>query len=107
MRFLLQAVLAALAAWWPKIQPGGEQTAFLSHSYIKTIFLPRQTRDKHREAQLKKTAFLAGMMQRIPWGEIEKRASGFIQLKRLFHSHTFMKTINCQDRLGTNNRKEA
>jgi hypothetical protein len=77
------------------------------HSYIKTIFLPRQTRDKHREAQLKKTAFLAGMMQRIPWGEIEKRASGFIQLKRLFHSHTFMKTINCQDRLGTNNRKEA
>ena len=60
MRFLLQAVLAALAAWWPKIQPGGEQTAFLSHSYIKTIFLPRQARDKHRESSQKQVALFAG-----------------------------------------------
>ena len=31
----------------------GEKTVFLSHSYIKMIFLPRQARDKHRE-KLKK-----------------------------------------------------
>jgi hypothetical protein len=61
MRFLLHAVLAALAAWWPKIQPGGEQTAFLSHLYIKTIFLPRQTRDKHRENS-KRDRFLIGLI---------------------------------------------
>jgi hypothetical protein len=27
----------------------GEKTVFLSHLYIKAIFLPRQARDKHRE----------------------------------------------------------
>jgi hypothetical protein len=27
----------------------GEKTVFLSHLYIKVIFLPRQARDKHRE----------------------------------------------------------
>jgi hypothetical protein len=27
----------------------GEKTGFLSHLYIKIIFLPRQARDKHRE----------------------------------------------------------
>ena len=26
------------------------KTAFLSHVYIKTIILPRQARDKHRES---------------------------------------------------------
>ena len=27
------------------------KTAFLSHLYVKTIILPRQARDKHRETQ--------------------------------------------------------
>jgi hypothetical protein len=31
-----------------------EKTAFLSHSYIKPIILPRQARDKHRESTQKK-----------------------------------------------------
>ena len=29
----------------------GKKTDFLSHLYIKVIFLPRQARDKHREKQ--------------------------------------------------------
>eukprot|EP01046_Picozoa_sp_COSAG06_P022152 COSAG06_NODE_1700_length_8675_cov_3.485774_3_plen_121_part_00 len=33
------------------------KTVSLSHSYIKTIFLPRQARDKHRENS-KETVFL-------------------------------------------------
>jgi hypothetical protein len=33
------------------------KTAFLSHLYIKTIILPRQARDKHRENS-KKAAVL-------------------------------------------------
>ena len=36
------------------------QKAFLSHLYIKTIILPRQVRDKHREnTQIKMDPFLA------------------------------------------------
>jgi hypothetical protein len=34
----------------------GEKTVFLSHLYIKTMILPRQARDKHRENS-KKRAF--------------------------------------------------
>jgi hypothetical protein len=33
----------------------GEKTALFSHFYIKTIFLPRQARDNHRESTPKKT----------------------------------------------------
>jgi hypothetical protein len=32
----------------------GKKTVFLSHLYFKTIILPRQARDKHRETALKK-----------------------------------------------------
>jgi hypothetical protein len=35
------------------------KTAFLSHFYIKTIILPRQARDKHRESTQKKMPFFA------------------------------------------------
>jgi hypothetical protein len=31
----------------------GEKTVFLSHFYIKTMILPRQARDKHRENSTK------------------------------------------------------
>ena len=31
------------------LEPPGKKTGFLSHLYIKVIFLPRQARDKHRE----------------------------------------------------------
>jgi hypothetical protein len=34
------------ASWW---RSSGKKTVFWSHLYIKTIFLPRQARDKHRE----------------------------------------------------------
>jgi hypothetical protein len=37
----------------------GEKTGSFGHLYIKTIFLPRQARDKHRENQ-KRDRFLAG-----------------------------------------------
>jgi hypothetical protein len=37
----------------------GKKTGFLSHLYIKVIFLPRQARDKHRENS-KNTRFLEG-----------------------------------------------
>jgi hypothetical protein len=37
----------------------GEKTGFLSHLYIKVIFLPRQARDKHRENS-KKARFVEG-----------------------------------------------
>ena len=35
------------------------KTAFLCHLYIKTIILPRQARDKHRESS-KRARFVAG-----------------------------------------------
>ena len=35
------------------------ETVYLSHSYIKTIFLPRQARDEHRENS-KTDRFLSG-----------------------------------------------
>jgi hypothetical protein len=31
----------------------GKKTGFLSHLYLKVIFLPRQARDKHRKTQKK------------------------------------------------------
>ena len=37
----------------------GKKTGFLSHLYVKVIFLPRQARDKHRENS-KKARFLEG-----------------------------------------------
>eukprot|EP01046_Picozoa_sp_COSAG06_P017405 COSAG06_NODE_1181_length_10363_cov_10.391563_9_plen_79_part_00 len=36
---------------------------FLSHSYIKTIFLPRQVRDKHKESRKLRSCFLVGMTE--------------------------------------------
>jgi hypothetical protein len=38
------------------------KTAFLSHLYIKTIILPRQARDKHRESTQKKMPFFAPLV---------------------------------------------
>eukprot|EP01046_Picozoa_sp_COSAG06_P015490 COSAG06_NODE_995_length_11158_cov_10.796184_7_plen_88_part_00 len=38
----------------------GENTGCLRHLYIKTIFLPRQTRDKQRKALKKSPFFLVG-----------------------------------------------
>jgi hypothetical protein len=38
----------------------GKKTGFLSHLYIKAIFLPRQTRDKHRESTPKIDRFVEG-----------------------------------------------
>ena len=39
-------------------RPGEKNAFFLSHLCIKTIFLPRQARDKHRESTQKQTFFL-------------------------------------------------
>jgi hypothetical protein len=35
----------------------GEKTVFLSHLYIKMLFLPRQARDKHKENSKKEWPF--------------------------------------------------
>jgi hypothetical protein len=42
------------------VREGLQKTPFLRHVYIKTIILPRQARDKHRESTQKKEAFFAG-----------------------------------------------
>jgi hypothetical protein len=43
---------------WEGAADAGEKTVFLSHLYIKTIILPRQAPDKHRENS-KSDRFLA------------------------------------------------
>jgi hypothetical protein len=43
-----------------------EKRHFLSHLYIKCVFLPRQARDKHRESTQKRVAFCAGAAPRRP-----------------------------------------
>jgi hypothetical protein len=40
----------------------GEKTVFLSHLYIKTISLPRQARDKHRESTHKERCVLCSAL---------------------------------------------
>ena len=40
-------------------RPALRKTAFLSHLYMKTIMLPRQGRDQHRESTQKKMPFFA------------------------------------------------
>jgi hypothetical protein len=45
------------------------KTAFLSHFYIKTIILPRQARDKHRENSKKDAVFRTGLCGRYRAGE--------------------------------------
>ena len=47
------------------------KTAFLSHLFIKTIILPRQARDKHRENS-KKMAFFAPASPRRPRGSSDR-----------------------------------
>jgi hypothetical protein len=41
------------------------KTAFLSHLYIKTIILPRQARDKHRENTQKRCRFPHTAIQQV------------------------------------------
>ena len=41
--------------WYTSVR--GEKTVFLSHLYIKTMILPRQARDKHRENSKKSAVF--------------------------------------------------
>jgi hypothetical protein len=53
----------------PVVHPGLRKTAFLSHLYIKTIILPRQARDKHRENS-KKDAVFRTCRKRVPLSEI-------------------------------------
>jgi hypothetical protein len=44
----------------------GKKTGFLSHLYIKVIFLPRQARDKHRENSKKARFFRRGQPPYAP-----------------------------------------
>jgi hypothetical protein len=53
----LQAVLDTMRVL---VLDEGKKTGFLSHLYIKVIFLPRQARDKHRENSKKKPGFRSG-----------------------------------------------
>ena len=51
--------------WWESTGCRGKKTVFLSHLCIKTIFLPRQARDKHRESTQKRDyRFLAASEHR-------------------------------------------
>eukprot|EP01046_Picozoa_sp_COSAG06_P013627 COSAG06_NODE_828_length_12054_cov_67.028440_15_plen_109_part_01 len=65
----------------------GAKTVVLSHLYIKTIFLPRQARDKHKNSS-KNTIVFSGLFKfeaetgkftltlhdkGVPYGEVESR----------------------------------
>jgi hypothetical protein len=43
------AATTTLCRWVTTASSAGDKTVLLSHLYIKTIILPRQARDKHRE----------------------------------------------------------
>jgi hypothetical protein len=74
----------------PVIRPA-QETAFLSHLYIKTIILPRQARDKHRESTQKKDAsFFA------PKNSWIAAASEYVLQKTPFYASFY------HNRLGTN-----
>jgi hypothetical protein len=45
---------------WEEMRAAVRKTYFLRHLYIKTIILPRQARDKHRESTQKRVTFFAG-----------------------------------------------
>jgi hypothetical protein len=45
---------------WEEMRAAVRKTYFLRHLYIKTIILPRQARDKHRESTQKIVTFFAG-----------------------------------------------
>jgi hypothetical protein len=68
LSFVLTAITAELvAAEMPSGPRHGSgtlrKTAFLSHLYIKTIILPRQARDKHRENSKKDAVFPTRIQQ--------------------------------------------
>ena len=68
------------------------------HLYIHAIFLPRQARDKHREAALKKD-------YRFLSGAYSDRSPATLAVKRtvFLGCHFYTKTASFyQDRLGTN-----
>jgi hypothetical protein len=53
---------------WPSVQRFSSslrKTTFLTHFYIKTIILPKQARDKHRENS-KKMPFFAPVLKHRP-----------------------------------------
>jgi hypothetical protein len=93
-------------------------TAFLSHVYIKTIILPRQVRDKHRETTPKNPVFRTCRLRRRALGAAGRRRgpsrSSVTRLggrrcsvrKRttyLLRCHFILKMPSFyQDRLGTN-----
>jgi hypothetical protein len=61
-----------------------KETVFLSHLYIKVIFLPRQARDKHRENSKKPSSSLA---RSVAWRQVQRvrgrRARGIVRVRRL------------------------
>jgi hypothetical protein len=81
----------------------GKKTVLLSHLYMKTIILPRQARDKHRESTQKRDdRFLRRCANHasVPCAQARKLIS--------FARHLFMLNMPSfyQDRLGTNTGKE-
>jgi hypothetical protein len=88
--------------------------AFLRHFILKTIILPRQARDKHRESTQKRRVSAA--LTRCPGRRLHQGL--LLNQEQLGHrlgcgkrpfccaviSLTHSKTMNCQDRLGTNAR---
>ena len=73
--------LSQRRSWRPGtlVAPRSE-TPFSYHLYIKTIILPRQARDKHRESTQKKMAFRIGgvrsLQEAAAGGQAEQAAQG-------------------------------
>ena len=88
-----------------------EKRHFLRHLYIKTIILPRQARNKHRESTQKRVAFFAGRFlqgaRRLHAFHVrgELRKPGLfreLQVRtRLLCASLYPKRSFCLDRLGT------
>jgi hypothetical protein len=71
------------------------KTYFLRHLYIKTIILPRQARDKHRETTQKRTFFSGECILSSPLilSFDPTNATGKKEKRLLFLSHLYIKCI--------------
>jgi hypothetical protein len=76
----------------PVIRPA-QETAFLSHLYIKTIILPRQARDKHRQNSKKDAPFFAPKNSWIAAAsEYVLQKTPFFAMPLIHKNHHFTKT---------------
>jgi hypothetical protein len=74
------------------------KTAFLSHVYIKTIILPRQARDKHRENSKRDAVFRTRLKPLS--GEAPKCAQKLAHLQKQINARLFRTFIYKNDRFA-------